>query len=278
MEMQLRRVHSNTQKEGFSMCSRDWLLLILSISVLIFGCKRVSDEWGGSWKLDPAKCQLSKSNFQIALSGQGQYVIDYGTHKEHFRCDGQEYSLMPGKTISCIQHSASAFDSIAKSNGTFLNTAHWELSADQKRLSIKMTAPQSHGPVRSKEIVYERTAGTSGFAGAWRDVNSLSDRPQFLVLTVHGRYLHYSFPELNQYANVEMNGADAVWNGPNTPKGSTIAMKVLDRRNVLVFRKINGRIFNQGSMNISPDGHTLTEEFWGPDRPDLKTILVYEKQ
>jgi hypothetical protein len=277
-ESHLRWVHSSMQKERFSRGSLERLLLFLSISVLIFGCKRVSDEWDGTWKLDPFRCQLPGSNFQIALDGQGQYSIDYGAFKEHFRCDGQEYSLISGKTISCIQRSASAFDSTAKKDGILLNTAHWELSADQTRLSITMTAPRSHGPVRSKEIVYERTAGTKGFEGTWRDVNSLSDRPQLLVLAVHDQNLHYGFPEVGQYADVELNGSEAPWNGPNTPQGSTIAVRVQDRRSFLVFRKIGGQILNQGSMQISADGRTLVEEVWSPDRPDLKTILVYEKQ
>ena len=95
---------------------------------------------------------------------------------------------------------------------------------------------------------------------------------------MRGRDLHYGFPEVGQYAEVEIGGADASWHGRSLPAGSTIAIKTQNRSELLVLRKLNGQIVNQGSMKISGDGHTLVEEFWSPNRPDLKTILVYEKQ
>ncbi len=52
----------------------------------------------------------------------------------------------------------------------------------------------------------------------------------------------------------------------------------MDHDELLVLRKLVGQIVNQGSMKISADGRSLVEEFWSPERPNLKTILVYEKQ
>ena len=251
--------------------------LFVLFPLLIVGCSGLSHSWDGSWKLVPLRSQIPGSNFQITLSGPGEYDIDYGPYQDRFRCDGREYPLMSGKTISCSQRGALAFDSTAKKGEVLLNTAHWELSADQKTLSIRMTAPQLHGTARSKEIVYERTTGTAGFAGAWSDVRRLENRPQLLVLTVRGRHLYYSFPEVGQYADVEVDGSDAPWNGPSIPMGSTIALEIQEPGEILVIRKLNGRIQNQGTMKISPDGHTLVEEFWSQDRPDAKSVLVWEK-
>lgn len=276
----LRRMCSNrlTGRRFTRWSFRRFLSFPALAIVIAVGCTGLSSDWDGTWRLVPSKSEIPRSNFQITLSEAGDYVLDYGTHKDRFRCDGRDYQLSSGKTISCNQTGAFAFDSTARKDGNVLNTAHWELSADQEMLSIKMAAPPSRGVAPSKEIVYKRTAGIMGFAGTWRDVNHLGNRPQLLLLTVRGQHLHYGFPEVGQYAEVEMGGADAPWHGPSIPVGSTIAIRTQDRSELLTLRKLDGRILNQGSMKISPDGHTLTEVFWSPDRPDLKSILVYEKQ
>jgi hypothetical protein len=110
------------------------------------------------------------------------------------------------------------------------------------------------------------------------DVKRLETRPQLLALKLHGHDLQYAFPKERQYADLTLNGPDAAWHGPGIPPGVTVAMKTQDRDELLVLRKLNGRILNQGSVKISPDGHTLVEKFWSPELPDLKTTLIYEKQ
>lgn len=237
----------------------------------------VPADWNGTWRLVPSKSQIPGSNFQVTVGEGEEYTFDYGAYKDRFRCDGREHHLSSGKTISCTQASAFAFDSIARRDGVLLNTAHWEVSADQRMLSIKMTAPQPSGSEQTKEVLYERLTGTKGFAGSWKDLNHLRNRPQLLVLTPHGRSLYYGFPEVGQYAEVEVDGADTLWRGHSVPAGSTIAIRIQDRSELLVVRKLNGVVINQGSMTIVGDGHTLVEALWSPDRPDLKTILTYEK-
>ena len=140
---------------------RRCLLFPVFLIMIAVGCARLSHDWDGTWRLVPSKSQIPGSNFQITLSEGGEYVLDYGAYKDRFRCDGREHQLSSGKTITCTQTGAFAFDSTARRDGNVMNTARWEVSADQKMLSIKMTAPQSHGPARSKEILYERTAGVT---------------------------------------------------------------------------------------------------------------------
>jgi hypothetical protein len=49
-------------------------------------------------------------------------------------------------------------------------------------------------------------------------------------------------------------------------------------REFLTLRKMDGKIVNQGSLRLSANGRTLTEEYWPPSRPDERATLVYEKQ
>ncbi len=186
--------------------------------------------------------------------------------------------MAPGFTTSCKRTGAFVIDSTTKKNGVVVTTAHWELSADGASLRIRLTGAQSQQPVKTKEVVYERASGSAGFIGGWQELNRLETQPQLLALMLHGRDLHYAFPKEGQYVNLTLDGPDGTWQGPGVPPGITIAIKTLDHDELLVLRKLNGQVVNQGSMRISPDGHTLVEELWSPNRPDLKTILVYEKQ
>jgi hypothetical protein len=186
--------------------------------------------------------------------------------------------MAPGYTTSCKQTGTEVIDSTTTKNGAVVTKAHWELSTDGASLRIGLTAIQSLRPLKTKEIVYERVSGLVGFIGGWRELNRLEARPQLLTLMLHGRDLHYAFPKEGQHADLILDGSDSPWEGPGVPPGITVAIEKLDRDEFHVFRKLNGQILNQGSMKISPDGHTLVEEFWSQDRPNLKTVLVYEKQ
>ena len=253
-------------------------LLPLVFMFLFVGCSNLSRNWDGTWKLNPSRSQVPGVTFQIALSDSGEYTIDYGAFADRFRCDGREYHLASGKTISCNGNSGHAFDSIARRNGVVLNTPHWEVSTDDQKLTIKMTAHQSNNLIVTKAILYQRAAGTTGFPGAWMDADPLKDRPHVMVLAVRGNRLHYGFPEAAQYADLEMNGSDAPWNGPSAPVGATIAVAIRDRSEFIVLRKLNGHLLNQGTISLSADEQNSVEEFWSPDRPDVKSVLVWDKE
>ncbi len=256
--------------------TKNWILVSV-VTVGIFGCHQ-SLPWNGSWKLIPSESSVPGPNFTITLAPTGEYQTDNGTYSYRYRCDGKEYPMSPGYSTSCKRTGAFVIDSATKKNGSVVTMAHWELSADEASLRIKLTAVQSQRPLKTKEVVYERVSGATGFIGGWRELNRLEARPQLLALMLHGRDLHYAFPKEGQHVDLTLDGPDAAWQGPGVPPGITVAIKTMDHDELLVLRKLNGQVVNQGSMKISADGRTLVEEFWSPDRPNLRTILVYEKQ
>jgi hypothetical protein len=263
-------------KSQIAKWAKNWMLAS-AVSIGILGCHQ-SSPWNGNWKLIPSNSSVPGPSFTITLTPAGEYQTDNGTYSYRYRCDGKEYPMAPGYTTSCKRTGAFVIDSTTKKNGAVVTTAHWELSADEASLRIKLIAGQSQRPLKTKEVVYERVSGSAGFIGGWRELNRLQTQPQLLALMLHGRDLHYAFPKEGQYVDLTLDGPDGAWQGPSVPPGITVAIKTLDHDELLVLRKLNGQVVNQGSMRISPDGHTLVEEFWSPDRPNLKTILVYEKQ
>jgi hypothetical protein len=169
-------------------------------------------------------------------------------------------------------------ETTAKENGTKVKTAHWELSADQKALTIKPTSIQSGEPARPLVAVYMRTSGSAGFAGGWKDMNRLESEPQLMRLTPIDHSLHLVYPEAGQYADPGLNGTDATVHGQQVPLGLTIAIEPNGSYEFLITRKLGGQIVNQGFFRLSEDRRTLVEEYWRPERPNERAVLIYEKQ
>jgi hypothetical protein len=168
-------------------------------------------------------------------------------------------------------------DTILKENGTKAGSAHWELSPDQKMLTIKSTLFQPDGSAKSRENVYSRTSASVGFVGGWRNTKRLESRPQLLLL-MNDRRLHIAFPESGQFTDPPLDGSDAAIHGPGVLQGLTMAIRPRGPQEFLTLRKLGGQITNQGSLRLSADGRTLVEEYWRPDRPNEKAVLVYERQ
>jgi hypothetical protein len=252
-------------------------ILAGALSMAALGCSRVSPDWNGTWKLNEAKSSIPGPTFVITVSPGGEYHYEGGTSSYNFRCDGKDYSTRPNRTLSCVQTGAFVMDTTSKENGAKIATAHWELSADGKMLTISGTSIQADELPKSREVVYSRTSASTGFAGGWRDPKHLESTPP-LLLALTDRTLHIAFSGSGQYMDVPLDGSDAPMHGPGVPQGLTMAITSHGSREFLTLKKMAGQTINQGSLRLSADGRTLVEEYWKPSRPDEKASLVYEKQ
>jgi hypothetical protein len=125
--------------------------------------------------------------------------------------------------------------------------------------------------------VYVRISKSAGFTGGWAKHERLASHP-LLSLKIANGALRLAFPGTGQYANAPMDGSDAVIHGPRLPKRITMAVKPNGTDELSTTKKANGLIVNQGTLRLSKDGRTLTEEYWSPKKPDERAVLVYEKQ
>ena len=233
--------------------------------------------WNGTWKINESKSNIPGPSFSLTLLPTGEYHSDTGTYSFDFRCDGKEYTTRPSRTISCMESSPSEMDMTTKEDGKKVGTTHWELSSDGRALKEKGNSTGADGSVRTTERIYLRTSGSNGFVGGWQDTKRLESRPQ-MVLALNDRVLHVAFSGNGQYMDAPLDGTDSPCHGPSIPKGCTIAIRPNGPREFLSVRKIDGKIVNQGALQLSTDGNTLIEQYWRPSRPDEKATLVYEKQ
>jgi hypothetical protein len=240
-------------------------------------CFASSPSWDGTWKVTKSSSTVPKPNFIITILSTGEYHFDDGVYTYNFRCDGKEYRVTASRTTSCTQKSASTMDKMRSEEGKQVDSQHWELSGDGKMLTVTTTSPKPDGSVKTVEKVYSPISRSSGFAGGWKDTKELESMPQ-LVSKLTERSFHMAFADGRQYMDPALDGSDAPVYGPNVPQGLTIAINAHGPLEFLTVQKLGGRVINQGVLKLSVDGRTLTDEYWTPDRPDLKATIVYEKQ
>ena len=185
-------------------------------------------------------------NLPLLSPGEYRYEIDsigYG-----FRCDGKDYPATAPFTISCMQKSATALETVTKRNGTTLWTTDWELSADNKTLTVKSTAADPKGKAASREVAYDRLTGNPRFAGDWRNPKTLASRPQILYLSRHWESMHFAYPEARQYSDAPLDGSDAPTHGPFSSEGFTMSIKANGPQEFLQTYKHNGQNLPPGHV------------------------------
>lgn len=253
-------------------------ILLLSLLFALASCNRApSKAWKGTWKLNVSKSSLPGPDFSITVSATGEYHVD-NANNYSFRCDGKEYSTNAGRKISCVQTSSLAIDTTSIANGAKTVISHWELSPDQKTLTIESTRSQPPVPAKSQKIVYVRTSGSIGFAGGWSDPKRLESRPKTMVLALNEHNLRLAFPEEDQYADLSLDGTDSLVHDAGQTPGFTISIHPNGPAQFLTTTKSGGRIVNQGFLMLSSDGRAVTEVWWRPEIPEKRAVLVYERQ
>lgn len=253
------------------------LALCATLLILASGCGPPS-AWSGNWKLDQSKSSEPGPTFSLSIPSTGEYRYEIESISYNFRCDGKDYPATAPYTFSCIQKNATAFDSVTKRNGAISVNSHWELSSDNRTLTIKSTAPDRNGTGRSSEKVYNRLTGNTGFAGDWRNPKILESRPQVLYLSRRWQSLYFSYPQARQFTDAPFDGSDAAIHSPFIGTGFTLSIKANGPQQFLLTYKHNGQVYRRGTLRIGDDWRTIFVESWPPENSAQKAVLVYQKQ
>jgi hypothetical protein len=239
------------------------------------GCLKPSPDWNGTWQLNLAKSSYQGQILTISISPDGEYRFDESS-SHTIRCDGKDQAIGKDRTLVCITKGGKALDIIAKEKGSKTRATHDELSTDGKTLTTTVTEFRPSGPPVTSQIVFSRLSGSNDFAGQWRDTNYLQQHAE-MTLRLENQTLHIDYPNVGQHIDAPLDGSDAPIQGTRTLAGGTYAVRLDGRHELVETTKLNGKVFTQGSLELSSDGRTITSSWWNPDRPDHRGTLVYEK-
>ena len=231
-----------------------------------------ANSWSGTWKLDEHLSQPVGPSFIYTQARSGEYTVNTGDHILRFFCDGKEYPTLPQHSLICTQSGSRSMQMIYKANGQIVSHATRTLSPDDKVLTVT----SGLGATETKELrrdSYQRTSASTGFVGAWTNKDQASVRPPVLIIAKTGPILSLSFPVNEQHTDVPLNGTDAPIQGIATGVHATLSALPRGNRELLTEQKLDGRIVRDGTLTLTPDGHTLIQETWRPENPSVKERL-----
>jgi hypothetical protein len=255
---------------------------ILSLVALLANttvyCQGEPNAWNGTWKLNHAKSELSGPTFIITISPEGEFQMTTANLSYKFYCDGKYRPLIGHRSLACLKTSKTSLDISEKEDERLVGTVHRELSPDGKGLTQITTRVNQKRPQAPVKKMFVRFSKSTGFAGAWKDINELDGPPQIMVTMLANSTLRLSFPREKQYTDAKLDGSDAPTHGIANGARITLSVTPEEPQKLLTLQKLNGVVLNAGNLILSSDGRSITEETWKPDAPKVKSRLVYEKQ
>jgi hypothetical protein len=241
------------------------------------GCRGLSQNWNGTWKLNVPKSSFRDQAITISISPGGEYRYDDGFVSHTFLCDGRYQSMGNNRTQACVKSSITTLDITRMENGVRTNTYRWDLSVDGKILTMTATAIRPTGPVFMGKLTATRISGSNDFAGQWMDTSFLQP-PSELTVRLDAQYLHINYPSLGNSVDAPLNGSDASMQGRLAPDGVTYSVHLVGQGEISILKKRNGEPSNWGSLKLSDDGKVLIESWWVPSRLGDKSTFVYDRE
>jgi len=252
---------------------------VLLVTYLASGAGWAANEpFVGEWKVNPSKSKLADQMKVESVAGN-KYAFDFGAGSaETIVPDGTDQPGIAGTTLAVTVEGPDAWKVARKQEGRMLVTGHWKLSADGNTLTDDFTQFEPNGSSTTVTYVYNRTAGTSGFAGTWESTNqTLNSVYVIKVQSYEGHGVSFINSSQGVTRNVTFDGKDHPMLGPNALPGSTSSARRVNERTLEITTRINDKVTGTQEDTLSSDGKTLTITVHAPGRT-APSIFVFERQ
>ena len=254
-----------------------WFLLVACLATSLAWA--ANDPLVGKWKVNPSKSKLN-DEMTVAVAGANRYAITFAPGMvDTVVADGSDQPALRGTTLSVAVKGANSWTVIRKMKGRTLLTAYWTLSEDGKTLNDAYTEFAPDGSPSTTPYVYERTAGSSGFAGTWdSDSEKVKAEIELQIEPYEGDGLSLNGPDAEMTKKMKFDGNDYPDIDPNRDPGSASSGRRVNKRSLEITEKFKKRVTGTRKIELSADLKTLTMtvRLVGQNRP--KSILVFDRE
>jgi hypothetical protein len=228
-------------------------------ATLCFGAQLIAaDGLSGTWKFDPVK---SKGAGWAQYGKQGDFIVwsnASGTMAK-FKIDGKDHPTVNRKgTISFKRIDKNTLEATSKAGADVLSTSTMTFSSGGKSRTVVQKGTDATGkPYQS--ITKSTRAGSASdqanpLIGKWEiDRSTIAGTFPLLVIDVKGDKIALTGP----------NSYEASFDGKDYPvkrsaNADTVSVRRINERKVETTMKLNGQVAGTGTLEVSPDGKTLT--------------------
>lgn len=265
-------------------------LVSLPIVCLAIGTlSAANDPFVGKWKVNPSKSKLY-DEMKIEAAGPNKFVLTFGPGQvDTIVADGSEQPALSGTTLSITMKGPNSWEIVRKMKGRTLLKAEWTLSEDGKTLNDAFTQylpdgltlfsePLPNGSTLFLPYVYDRTAGTSGFAGTWDSESAkASPKIELQIEPYEGDGLSFKRSDEEMVKKIKLDGKNYPELNQGADTGTTYSGRRVNERSLEITYKSKGKITGTLQTELSADLKTLTmtERPVGQSMP--KSILVFDR-
>jgi len=214
-----------------------------------------NDPFVGKWKLDVSRSVIV-DQMVVEAAGPHKYIFRFeGGPPETIVADGTDQPSTSGTTLSVKAGDPHTMKVVRKQPGRIIVSANWKLSKDGRTLHDAFTGLQPDGSTTTIDYVYKRTAGTSGFAGAWESTTKPLGLKFELQIQPYDRK-GFSFVRQGSVKNIVFDGHDHAI--ASATAGATASGTRRSERALQYTDKNGGKIVDTQALALSTDGKTLT--------------------
>ena len=234
----------------------------------------------GSWKFDAVRSKLVAETVQYRDLGDGCMHFSNGaTLADDFALDGKDYKTVDNRTIAWKPLATGSWETTIKIAGKTTETAKRTLSADGKAMTVQAEGTLPDGSPYKHKKHYARIGAGTGLAGTWRntevDTNNMPDG--YVISESPDGVITWAIPTDKQTVTGRFDGTDMPLSGPNVPPNTAFVIDRMSSHKIAYAMKTGGKPQQFGTVVISDDGQTFTEESWLPGKEAEKSTVVWSR-
>lgn len=242
-------------------------------------CMAADNPWNGTWKLNDAKSKRTGSVDTISQSSDGKYTVATSGITLSFACDGADYPMPGGRTMSCTRVNKTTFHTVFKAGGDELAQVDRSLADNGKTMNVVETGKAADGTPFHDTETYHKIAPGNGdtWTGAWQNTKVATSSHGVAIVEATADSITFTYPMNKSSLTAKLDGTPATEQGPHPEEGMTISLTAAGPLTINEVDSLNGTAIEHDTLTVSPDGKILTIDAQRTG-DKVKQVYVYEKQ